>query len=76
MSSDAYRSYVVRVRRRFKDPAPDGHDSVAEFATRLDVEDLLGGSTATISGATADAFADSLERLVDLSLPHDRAIEP
>ena len=61
MSSDDYRSYVIRVRRR----GPDGSDPGADTTTRLDVEDLLAGGTATVSGEPARSFADSLERLVD-----------
>jgi hypothetical protein len=62
--ADDYRSYVIRVRRhavRGSSKAP---------ATRLDIEDLLAGGTATVSGETARAFADSLERLVESSSPH------
>lgn len=48
---------------------------MGEVTTRLDVEDLLGGSKASMSGATADLFADSLERLVDFAPAPDRGIE-
>jgi len=74
MSSDAYRSYVVRVRRRVA-PSSDDVTPAGEVTTRLDVEDLLGGSTATMSGPSADTFADSLQRLVELAPPPDPAPE-
>lgn len=62
MRDDAYRSYVIRVRRRApRDAASAGRPG----PTRLDIEDLLGGSTATVSGEAATVFADSLERLVE-----------
>ena len=61
MSSDEYRSYVIRVRRR----TGDGPDPSADPTTRLDVEDLLEGGTATVSGEPARSLADRLERLVD-----------
>ena len=63
MRPDAYRSYVVRVRRRGGDgPGPDP-------VTRLDVEDLLGGGVASVSGEPASALAERLERLVDEGRP-------
>ena len=61
--SDIYRSYVIRVRRRLE-PGPEPHPT-----TRLDVEDLLEGGTATMSGEAASSFAASLERLVDAARP-------
>jgi len=61
VSSDGYRSYVIRVRRRTGSaPDPD-----AGSTTRLDLEDLLEGSTASVSGAAARSLADSLEGLLD-----------
>lgn len=56
---DIYRSYVIRVRRRL-DPGAE-----RQASTRLDLEDLLDGGTATLSGETASSLAESLERLVD-----------
>ena len=61
MSSDDYRSYVIRVRRR----TVDGPNPGADMTTRLDVEDLLEGGTVTVSGESARSLADSLERLVE-----------
>jgi hypothetical protein len=55
MTRDRYRSYVIRVRRRGGSEAGP---------TRLDVEDLLDGGRATVSGDPASSLADSLERLV------------
>ena len=66
MSSDEYRSYVIRVRRR----AGDGPDPGADSTTRLDVEDLLEGGTATVSGEPARSLADRLERLIDNGRSH------
>lgn len=59
MKDDGYRSYVIRVRRR------PGSAEGPESQTRLDVEDLLEGGTATVSGDSARSLANSLERLVD-----------
>jgi hypothetical protein len=60
MDPDAYRSYVIRVRRRSTgDPGGD------RGATRLDVEDLIGGAKTSVSGIPAEALADQLERLTD-----------
>lgn len=66
MNEDGYRSYVIRVRRR------QGTTGGPGSTTRLDVEDLLEGGTASVSGDTARSLADSLERLVDAS----RAVPP
>jgi hypothetical protein len=55
MTHDRYRSYVIRVRRR---------GSAGPGPTRLDVEDLLEGGRASVSGDPAASLADSLERLV------------
>jgi hypothetical protein len=60
MPPDRYRSYVIRVRRT----GAVGHGAGGS-ATRLDVEDLLDGGRATVSGDPARSLADSLERLVD-----------
>jgi hypothetical protein len=57
MPADRYRSYVIRVRR-------SGAAGPGPGATRLDVEDLLDGVRATVSGDPATSLADSLERLV------------
>lgn len=65
---DGYRSYVIRVRRR-----PGTADDPGS-QTRLDVEDLLEGGTATVSGDSAQSLASSLERLIDsarASVPSD-----
>ncbi len=73
MNEDGYRSYVIRVRRR-----PGTMEGQAP-STRLDVEDLLEGGTASVSGETASSLASSLERLVDAGrhpLPPDRAATP
>jgi hypothetical protein len=59
VKDDRYRSYVIRVRRR------PGTGDGPEPHTRLDVEDLLEGGTATVSGDSARSLANSLERLVD-----------
>ena len=59
MNDDGYRSYVIRVRRR------PGTSGGPESQTRLDVEDLLEGGTATVCGDSARSLANSLERLVD-----------
>ena len=63
--TESYRSYVVRVRRR-RDPGG---------VVRLDVEDLLGGRRATLSGAAANGLADDLEQLVG-SEPAPDALPP
>ena len=65
VKADDYRSYVVRVRRRI---GPDGSGD-ASPSTRLDVEDLLEGGTATVSGEPARSLADSLERLINAGRP-------
>ena len=63
MNEDGYRSYVIRVRRRL------GTTGGPASTTRLDVEDLLEGGTASVSGDSARSLADSLERLVDAARP-------
>jgi hypothetical protein len=52
--ADTYRSYVVRVRR-----AAAGTSGV-----RLEVEDLLGGRRATVTGGPAEAIGERLESIV------------
>ncbi len=63
MNEDGYRSYVIRVRRRVG--TTDGQGP----STRLDVEDLLEGGTASVSGDTASSLASSLERMVEAGRP-------
>ena len=48
--TDAYRSYVIRIRRRVEAPT----------AVRLELEDLLGGGRAALSGRDAERLADRL----------------
>jgi len=61
VTNAGYRSYVIRVRRRLA-----GGDGVR---TTLDVEDLLGGARATVSGEPASALAQRLQRLVEKDAP-------
>ncbi|HUQ44733.1 MAG TPA: hypothetical protein VM451_10045 [Candidatus Limnocylindria bacterium] len=52
--TDAYRSYMIRVRRRIEPPT----------AVRLELEDLLGGVKAAVSGPEAEHLADRLLALL------------
>jgi hypothetical protein len=52
--ADDYRSYVVRVRRSGR----------ASRAVRLEVEDLLGGRRAAVTGSPAEVIGDRLEEIV------------
>jgi hypothetical protein len=47
---DAYRSYMVRVRRR----------GVAPDSVRIDVEDLIGGGRTQLTGGAASELAAGL----------------
>jgi hypothetical protein len=51
---DAYRSYVVRVRRR----------AIAADTVHVDVEDLMGGGRLAMHGDAARSLADRLQSLV------------
>lgn len=55
--ADPYRSYVVRVRRSIT-------GSCRADRTRVEVEDLLGGRRATVTGGPAEALGDRLEAIV------------
>lgn len=68
MTHDRYRSYVIRVRRRL---GPSTNNQ-----TRLDVEDLLRGGRATVSGDPAASLAESLERLVESGESGQPAADP
>jgi hypothetical protein len=50
---ESYRSYVIRVRRHTDDDA-----------VRLDVEDLLGGRRAAVSGDEARVLAERLDSMI------------
>ena len=52
--TDAYRSYVIRVRRRLDPPK----------GIQVELEDLLGGGRAAISGAEGYALAERLRSLI------------
>jgi hypothetical protein len=52
--TEAYRSYVIRIRRR-----TDLHAAV-----RLELEDLVGGGRAACSGPDAEQLADQLVALL------------
>ena len=51
---EAYRSYMVRVRRR----------GVALDSVRIEVEDLLAGGRAQLTGGAATTLADGLAAAV------------
>ena len=51
---EAYRSYVVRVRRR----------AVAGDTVQIDVEDLIGGGRVAMHGDEARSLADRLQLLL------------
>ena len=62
--TDAYRSYVVRVRQQ-RDDGP---------GIRVELEDLFDGARALLHGAEALAFADRMRLLVQpaAKLPDSR----
>lgn len=75
VDADGYRSYVIRVRRR----AGPGPDPEVGSTTRLDLEDLLAGGTASVSGPAARLLAERLERLLgaeDRPAPNDGFTPP
>jgi hypothetical protein len=59
MASDGYRSYVIRVRRKGGAGSP----------IRLDVEDLIDGGRAALSGDAARTVADGLRTFVARANP-------
>ena len=57
--TDAYRSYMIRVRRRIEPPT----------AVRLELEDLVGGVKGAVSGQEAEHLAERLLALLDRPAP-------
>jgi hypothetical protein len=62
MTSDAYRSYVVRIRRRRR-------GLTEGIVVRAEVEDLLDGIRARVEDDRAETLAADLEGFVDASRP-------